>query len=44
MWYDCQLDNCPQEAKMTKTLTTIDHRTSFDNEQMSTEISELTHR
>ena len=33
MWYDCQCDNCPQETKMTQTLTTIGHRTAFNNEQ-----------
>ena len=33
MWYYCQRDNCPQETKMTQTLTTIDHRTAFNNEQ-----------
>ena len=33
IWYDCQWDNCPQETKMTQTLTTIGHRTAFNNEQ-----------
>ena len=33
MWYDCQLDNYPQKTKMTQTLTTIGHRTAFNNEQ-----------
>ena len=33
MWYDCQWDNCPQETKMTQTLTFIGHGTAFNNEQ-----------
>ena len=33
MWYDCQLDNCSQETNMTQTLTTIGHRTAFNNDQ-----------
>ena len=33
MWYDFQLDNSPQETKMTETLTNIGHRTAFNNEQ-----------
>ena len=35
MWYDCQWDNYPQKTKMTQTqtLTTIGHRTAFNNEQ-----------
>ena len=36
MWYECQLDNCPQVTKMTQTLTTIHaigQRTAFNNEQ-----------
>ena len=31
MWYDCQWDNYPQKTKMTQTLTTIGHRTAFNN-------------
>ena len=34
MWYDCQLDNSPQETKMTQKLTTIGNRTAFNNEQI----------
>ena len=33
MWYDCQWDSYPQKTKMTQTLTTIGHRTAFNNEQ-----------
>ena len=33
MWYDCQCYNRPQETKMTQKLTTIGHRTAFNNEQ-----------
>ena len=33
MWYDCQWDNSSQETKMTQKLTTIGHRTAFNNEQ-----------
>ena len=33
VWYDFQLDNSPQETKMTETLTNIGHRTAFNNEQ-----------
>ena len=33
MWYDCQWDNYPQKTKMTQPLTTIGHRTAFNNEQ-----------
>ena len=34
MWYDCHVDNFPQETKMTQKLTTIGHRTAFNNEQI----------
>ena len=33
MWYDCQCDNSQQETKITQKLTTIGHRTAFNNEQ-----------
>ena len=33
MWYDCQRDNCPQETKITQTLTALGHRTAFNNEE-----------
>ena len=33
MWYDCHVDNSPQETKMTQKLTTIGHRTDFNNQQ-----------
>ena len=33
MQYDCQWDNSPQETKMKQKLTTIGHRTAFNNEQ-----------
>ena len=33
VWYDCQGDNYPQKTKMTQTITTIGHRTAFNNEQ-----------
>ena len=33
MWYDCQWDNYPHKTKMTQILTTIGHRTAFNNEQ-----------
>ena len=33
MWYDCQLDNSPQETKMAQKLTTIGHRTAINDEQ-----------
>ncbi len=34
MWYDCECDNSPQGTKKKKTqnLTTIGHRTAFNNE------------
>ena len=33
MWYDCKWENYPQETKMTKTLTTIDHRTDLNTSE-----------
>ena len=33
MWHDCQWDNSPQVTKMTQKLTTVSHRTAFNNEQ-----------
>ena len=33
MWYDFQLKNSPQETNMTQKLTTIGHRTAFNNEK-----------
>ena len=38
MWYDFQLDNSPQETNMTQKLTTIGHRTAFNNEKAHTAI------
>ena len=45
MWYDCQWDNCPQETKMTPTLTTIGHCTAFNNEHIqNSKVSKPSHQ
>ena len=33
MLYDSQSDNSPKQTKMTQKLTTISHRTAFNNDQ-----------
>ena len=38
MWYECELDHCLQETKMTQILTTTCHRTAVNNEQISNRI------
>ena len=41
MWFDCQWDNSPKETKITQKLTTIGHRTPFNNDQIQYRIVSL---